>query len=209
MMKNTKVVSLLSVALFALTGCNKTCTKEEFLALADKTESQPYVKATAKVKGKLTSSTGGVKQIYEPDDSFDFIFTKNGEWTYDDSSDSLSSTKLSVVTSCKLLLTMNVRYMIDQKFFDGIEEEGKVTFYSSPLGFNAKMNYDNLKEGDDDVASIVLNGKSDTTYFFDSKSGNITSYTEKSDITVSVKYSDVEVNTSTVSDLKIDFTYAL
>lgn len=207
MMKNTKVVSLFSVALFALMGCNKTCSKEEFINLANKTESQAYVKAVAKVKGKTTTRTKGIKSTYEPNESFDFVFTKNGEWVYDGDTSTLSSTKSSIVLSCRVLLSMNVKDLVDQGFFDNKDEETKVTYYSSPLGFNAYANYDNYKQGEFDVG-IVLNGKSDATYFFDSKSGNVIKYTEKSDITMDMDYADVEISTSTVTDMTVEITYS-
>ena len=65
-MKNIKLLSLLSVAAFVLTGCNKKCSKEEFMDLVNKTEPHQYAKAYAKCKGKVSSKTEGINQSYEP-----------------------------------------------------------------------------------------------------------------------------------------------
>ena len=138
MMKNTKLVSLFSVVLLALTGCKQTCSKEQFVELAKKTEPHQYTFAKAKVKGKVTASTGGVKQTYEPDTTFEFIFNKNGYWGYDgDSNYSSGDVKGSVISSCIVLLSVTVKDLINQDEFLGENDAaGKLTCYSSPLGFN-------------------------------------------------------------------------
>ena len=210
-MKNTKVLSLFSVALFALTGCKKTCSKDEFIKLANKTEPDLRVYASAKVKGKVASKSQGVSQTYEPDETFDFTFNKNGYWSYDGDSDysSTGTVKQSVITSCLVLITVSVKDLVDENVFTDDSDIGKLTCYSSPLGFNYKVTYKDYKQSDETLGlEMIVNGKSDSSYTFDDKTGFVTQYIEKSDLTMDISIDDVKTSSTTVSDIQIDITYS-
>ena len=208
-MKNSKLISILMVATFALTGCKKTCSKEEFIDLANKTEEHQYRKASVKVKGKSSSTTEGVTQTYEPNDTFDFEFQggKNGSWNYAGESPSSLDMKTSILASCIVVLSITVRDLVKQEEFSNDNGAGKLTCYSSPLGFNYVADYKDYEE-DLGSAKLILNGKSNATYTFDSQYGVVTQYIEKGDIKMTLDYSEMKINTSSVTDLTLDITYS-
>lgn len=207
-MKKSKLISILMVATFALTGCKKTCSKEDFIDLANKTEEHQYKKASVKVKGKSSSTTEGITQTYEPNDTFDFEFQggKNGSWNYVGESPSSLNMKTSILASCIVVLSLTVRDLVKQEEFGDDDGVGKLTCYSSPLGFNYVADYKDYEE-DLSGAKITLNGKSNATYFFDSQYGVVTQYIEKSDIKMTLDYSETKTNTSSVTDLTMNITY--
>ena len=206
-MKNTRVLSILAVAVFALTGCSKTCSKDEFIDLAKKTEEHQYATASAKLKGKVTSSTEGINQTYEPDDTLDFKY-QDGNWGLVEDMSSYNSIKQSLVLTCIVILSNNIREIIknDELFADN--DYMKLTCYSSPLGFNVKSDF---KDHEEDVLGLktVMNGKGDTTYNFNNKDGMVIKYVEKSDLTMDLTYSsDLKIKTKTVTDITITFSYS-
>ena len=204
-MKNTKVLSLFSVALFALTGCKKTCSKDEFMDLVNKTEPHQYAKAYAKCKGKVTSKTEGINQTYEPNETFEFTYTNYG-WQYD-GDDSIGDIKASVILTCQVLISVNAKNIFENEDAITTTDQTKFTYYSSPLGFNAKSDFKDYKQTLSEHYNIVLNGKSDSTYTFDSNNGAVLSYSEKSDLKMVIDMDSVKISSSSVTDMTIEFTY--
>ena len=205
-MKNTKVLSLLSVAVFLLTGCKKQCSKDEFINLANKVEKHQYAKATATCKGKVSTKTNGINESYEPNDTFNFIY-KNGEWTYDGDASSLKAFRQSLILSCSLIMSLNVKDLLNQDPFLTEGDREGLTCYSSPLGFNYKATYDNAKQDTIGYAATV-NGSSETTYTFDNNNGAILEYIEKSDLDLEMNVNGTPVNTKSVTDLTLNFSYS-
>ena len=204
-MKHVKLLSLISVAAFALTGCKKTCSKDEFIGLVNKTEPHQYAKAYAKCKGKVTGKTEGINQTYEPNETFEFTYTNYG-WQYD-GDDSIGDIKASVILTCQVLISVNAKNIFESE--DAITTTGqtKFTYYSSPLGFNAKSDFKDYKQTLSEYYNIVLNGKSDGTYTFDSNNGAVLSYSEKSDLKMVIDMDSMKISSSSVTDMTIEFTY--
>ena len=205
-MKHTKIIALLSVAAFVLTGCKKTCSKEEFIELANKTEVHQYKKASATYKGKLITKSGAITQTYEPDETIQFEY-KNGSWKVPEDFDYDSLMGLSLVASCLVVVSMNVRDIVkDDETMSGDQIE-KITFYSSPFGFSVKSNFKDYKQSTEGL-NIILNGKSDAEYTFDSNNGVILSYSEKSDLDTEITYDTVTSKSNTITDIKIEIEYS-
>lgn len=205
-MKNVRIISLLSIALFALTGCKKQCSKQEFIDLASKTETHQYAKATATCKGKVSTKTSGINESYEPNDTFNFIY-KNGEWTYDGDASSLKAFRQSLVLSCSLIMSMNVKDFLNQDPFLTEGNREGLTCFSSPLGFNMKATYENAKQETQGLMATV-NGSSDTTYTFDNNNGAVLEYIEKSDLDMDMDVSGVSIQGKSVTDLTLNFSYS-
>ncbi len=205
-MKNVKLLSLLSVAAFALTGCKKTCSKDEFMDLVNKTEPHQYAKAYAKCKGKVSTKTEGINQSYEPNETFEFTYT-NGSWQYaGDEDTSLGDMKYSIILTCQLLITVDAKTIFESGAVD-VGEQTKLTYYSSPLGFNAKSDFKDYKQDITTYYSAIINGKSDGTYTFDSKNGSVLSYKEKSDLKITLDMDSMKISSTTVTDMSIEFSY--
>lgn len=205
-MKNVKLLSLLSVAAFALTGCKKTCSKDEFMDLVNKTESHQYAKAYAKCKGKVSTKTEGINQSYEPNETFEFTYT-NGSWQYaGDEDTSLGDMKYSIILTCQLLITVDAKTIFESGAVD-VGEQTKLTYYSSPLGFNAKSDFKDYKQDITTYYSAIINGKSDGTYTFDSNNGAVLSYSEKSDLKMVIDMDSMKISSTTVTDMSIEFSY--
>ena len=208
-MKHTKLIALVSVAAFALTGCKQTCSKDDFVKLANQTEEHEFAEASVAVKGKISMKNGGVKQTYEPNETFEFTYVGTGwEYTGDYAYLSSSDLKGSVIVSCMVLLSVTVRDLVKDELFVGSEDDpyGKLTCFSSPLGFDYSANFKNYKEGDNNF-ELVINGKSDASYIFDSKTGVVTEYTEKGDITMKAKTGEYDIETTEVTDLSMKLSY--
>ena len=107
-MKNTKLLSLFTVAIFALTGCNKKCSKEEFLELANKTETHLYKRATATCKGTSETETQGMTTKYAADDTFKLKYSNNS-WNYDGDGDSLTVIVARTSTDVKRACCIEVK----------------------------------------------------------------------------------------------------
>ena len=207
-MKHIKLLSLLSVAAFALTGCKKTCSKDEFMDLVNKTEPHQYAKAYAKCKGKVTGKTEGINQTYEPNETFEFTYTNYG-WEYANENDgaALGDMKSSIILTCQVLISVNAKNIFESEDAITSTDQTKFTYYSSPLGFNAKSDFKDYKQTLSEYYNIVLNGKSDSTYTFDSNNGAILSYSEKSDIKMVIDMDSMKISSSSVTDMTIEFTY--
>ena len=115
--------------------------------------------------------------------------------------------KKSILASCIVVLSITVRDLVKQEEFSNDNGAGKLTCYSSPLGFNYVADYKDYEE-DLGSAKLILNGKSNATYTFDSQYGVVTQYIEKGDIKMTLDYSEMKINTSSVTDLTLDITYS-
>lgn len=203
-MKNVRIISLLSIALFALTGCKKQCSKQEFIDLASKTETHQYAKATATCKGKVSTKTSGINESYEPNDTFNFVY-KNRQWQYDGDVSSLKAFRQSLVVSCIHYISMNVKDMLNEDPFLTEGDRKGLTCYSSPLGFNYKVDYKDAKQ---EIAgySGIVNGTADSTFTFDN-TGAIIEYIEKSDISMDMDISGTTITSTSKTDLTVSITY--
>lgn len=206
-MKHVKLLSLLSIAAFVLTGCKKTCSKDEFMDLVNKTEEHQYAKAYAKVKGKVSSKAEGVSQSYEPNDTFEFTYTSSG-WEYSGDEDvELGDLKASLIITCQLLVTVNAKTIFENDDVLTTNDQTKFTYYSSPLGFNAKSDFKDYKQQLTTYYSVTINGKSDGTYTFDKENGAVLTYTEKSDLKLALDIDGIKISSSSVTDVSVSFAY--
>lgn len=203
-MKNVRIISLVSIALFALTGCKKQCSKQEFIDLANKTETHQYAKATATCKGNVNTKTSGIEESYVANDTFNFVY-KNRQWQYDGDVSSLKAFRQSLVVGCLSYISMNVKDFLNEDPFLTEGDRKGLTCYSSPLGFNYKVDYKDAKQETAGYSGIV-NGTADSTFTFDD-TGAVIEYIEKSDITMDMNVSGMEITSASKTDLTVSITY--
>lgn len=206
-MKNTKLLAILSIAAFTLTGCQRKCSKDEFINSAKKTENHEYATASVKVKGKVTNSLDEESKTYESNDTFEFEM-KDGYWTFKEnySSEDSIDPKATIINSCYVVVSINVRDFVESDEVLSETESETLTFYNSPLALNCKAEFKDYELGNKDN-KMVLNGNSDVTYTFNNKTGVVTKYNEKSDITIDMDVYGIKQKARTIADLMLEIKY--
>jgi len=203
-MKNVRIISLVSIALFALTGCKKQCSKQEFMDLANKTETHQYAKATATCKGNISSKAASIEESYVANDTFNFVY-RNRQWQYDGDLNSLKAFRQSLVYGCLSYISMNVKDFLKEDPFLTEGDRKGLTCYSSPLGFNYKVDYKDSKQEAAGYSGIV-NGTADSTFTFDN-TGAVIEYIEKSDISMDMDISGTTITSTSKTDLTVNISY--
>ena len=213
-MKKNLMFILFAVFALSLSSCvNQEISKEEFIELANKTESEEFLNAQVKCNAKVkieSSNTEVVKNANEQiDRTFEYTY-KNKRWALVSSDDTkyLTDVERSLRDSFHELINKSVKDHLNYKPLSNKDTDGLV-FYKNPLTYNYNALYENTKLSITSGVSGKVDGEDEETFKFNNKNGNITYFYEDSDTTVKYTISGYgSVTVHQIQKITANFSYS-